>query len=99
MRPLMIVFVCLGAVWPGGLIFGTPKAEASLAKPSNLPAKRLDALPQEIRPISRPQAIPATIKREKQPGEAPLGPPIRRGKGLAQAASQCEDFPPRGASR
>ena len=78
----MTVFVCLGAVWLGALIFAIPEAGASLAHPNSLSTKRLKAIPPEIRPVGRPRAIPATIKREK-PGERPVGPPIRRGKGLA----------------
>ena len=31
LRPPMIVFACLGAVWLGALIFAVPDAEASLA--------------------------------------------------------------------
>lgn len=96
MRPPMTVFV--GAVWLGALIFATPEAGASLAHPNSLSTKRLKAIPPEIRPVGRPRAIPATIKREK-PGERPVGPPVRRGKGLAQPASQRENDTIQSASR
>jgi len=98
MRPPMTVFVCLGAVWLSALIFATPEAGASLAHPNSLPTKRLEAIPPEIRPVGRPRAIPATIKREK-PGEEPVGPPVRRGKGLAQPAPQSENDTVQSASR
>ena len=86
----MTVFACL-AVWLGALIFPIPKAEASLAHPYNLSTKRFQTIPPEIRPVGRPRPIPARLKREK-PGEKPVGPPVRRGKGLAQSAPRSEDL-------
>ncbi len=96
-RPLTVI-AGLGAVWLGALILATPEAGASLAQPNSLSTKRLKAIPPEIRPVGRPRAIPATIKRER-PGEGPVGPPVRRGKGLAQPAPQSEDDTVQSASR
>jgi hypothetical protein len=75
MRPLLAL-----AVLGSGLIFAMPTSKASLGKTHDAPALLPDQPPRG-KPLNRPKSIPATLKNK--PGEAPAGPPIRRGKGLA----------------
>jgi len=77
MRPLLALAV-VGSV----LIFAMPTSEASLGKTNDAPALLPDQPPRG-KPLNQPKSIPATLKKKREPGEAPAGPPIRRGKGLA----------------
>jgi len=69
----------LFAIFGFALVVTAAPAAASLGNANT--ALSLDR-PEVSRPLQRPKAKPATIKKKQEPGEAPAGPPIKSGKGL-----------------
>ena len=69
------------AMFSFGLAGAAAPAWASLGDANTASTLSLNR-PEMSRPLQRPKAKPATIKKKQEPGQAPGGPPIKRGKGL-----------------